>query len=112
MEYTSLLLFSYNSLSIHSLVFTVHSLFKIYLKKQISVITALGFGFFGTFTKTMMTAMIKSTHSSSDSDDSDSPHSPLAKNNTTSPSPKPRPPKYHTNIKTKLPNLKKQKSHA
>ena len=106
MEYTSLLLFSYNSLSIHSLVFTVHSLFEIYLKKQISVITALGFGFFGTITKTMMTAMIKSTHSSSDSDYFDSPHSPLPKNNTTSSKPKPRPPKYHTNIKTKLLNLK------
>ena len=54
----------------------------------------------------MMTAMIKSTHSSSDSDDSDSPHSPLAKNITTSSSPKPRPPKYHTNIKIKLLSLK------
>ena len=106
MEYTSLLLFSSNSLSIHSLVFTVHSLFEIYLRKQFSVVTALGFGFFGTITKTMMTVIIKSTHSSSDSDDSDSPHSPLAKNNTTSSSPKPRPPKYHTNIKTKLLNLK------
>ena len=54
----------------------------------------------------MMTAMIKSTHSPSDSDDSDSPHSPLAKNNTPSSSPKPRPPEYHTSIKTKLLNLK------
>ena len=98
------------------LQFAFNTLFSIYRSFTvrnllISVITALGFGFFGTITKTMMTAMIKSTHSSSDSDDSDSPHSPLAKtplakNNTTSSSPKPRPPKYHTNIKTKLLNLK------
>ena len=96
------------------LQFAFNTLFRIYrsftvrnlLKKQISVITALGFGFFGTITKTLMTAMIKSTHSSSDSDNSDSPHSPLAKNNTTSSSSKPRPPKYHTNIKTKLLSLK------
>ena len=96
------------------LQFAFNTLFSIYrsfivrnlLKKQISVITAFGFGFFGTITKTMMTAMIKSTHSPSDSDDSDSPHSPLAKNHTNSSSPKPRPPKYHTNIKTKFLNLK------
>ena len=50
--------------------------------------------------------MNKSTHSPSDSGDSDSPHSPLANNNTTSSSSKPRPPKYHTNIKTKLLSLK------
>ena len=89
------------------LQFAFSTLFSIYrsftvrnlLKKQISVITALGFGFFGTITKTMMTAMIKSTHSSSDFDDSDSPHSPLAKNNTTSPSSKPRPPKHHKILK-------------
>ena len=54
----------------------------------------------------MMTAMIKSTHSPSDSDDSDSPHSPFVKTHTTSSSPKPRPPKYHTNIETKLLNLR------
>ena len=90
--------FSYNTLSTHSLVFIVHSLFAIYLKKkQISVITALGFGFFGTITQTMMTAMIKSSNSQSDPDDSDSRHSPLAKTHTISSSPKPRPPKYHTN---------------
>ena len=94
--------FAFNTLFSIYRSFTVRNL----LKKQISVITALGFGFFGTITKTMMTAMIKSTHSTSDPDDSDSPLSPLAKNNTTSSSPEPRPPKYHTNIKTKLPYLK------
>ena len=94
--------FAFNALFSIYRSFTVRNL----LKKQISVITALGFGFFGTITKTMMTAVIKSTHSSSDSDDSDSPHSPLANNNTTSSSSKPRPPKYHTNIKTKLLSLK------
>ena len=54
----------------------------------------------------MMTAMIKSSNSTSDPNDSDSPHSSLAKTHTLSSSPKPRPPKYHTNIKTKLLNLK------
>ena len=54
----------------------------------------------------MMTAMIKSSNSQSESDDSVSPHSPLAKTHTISSSLKPRPPKYHTNIKTKLPNIK------
>ena len=53
----------------------------------------------------MMTAMIKSSNSHSDSDDSDSPNSPLAKNQTLSSSPNSRPPKYHTQIKTKFPNL-------
>ena len=94
--------FAFNTLFSIYRSFTVRNL----LKKQISVITALVFGFFGTITKTMMTAMIKSTHSPSDSDDSDSPHSPLAKTHNTSSTSKPRPPKYHTNIKTKLPNLK------
>ena len=99
---TLFLQFAFNTLFSIYRSFTVRNL----LKKQISVITALGFGFVGTITKTMMTAMIKSTHSTANFDDSDSPHSPLAKNNTTSSSPKPRPPKYHTNIKTKLRNLK------
>ena len=54
----------------------------------------------------MMTAMIKSSNSQSESDDSGSPHSPLAKTHTISSSPEPRPPKYHTNIKTKLLYLK------
>ena len=53
-----------------------------------------------------MTAMIKSTHSPPDSDDSDSPHSQLAKPYNTSSTPKPLPPKYSTNIKKKLLNLK------
>ena len=94
--------FAFNTLFSIYRSFTVRNL----LKTQISVITALGFGFFGTITKTMITAMIKSPNSPSDSDDSDSPHSPLAKTHTISSSPKPRPPKYHTNIKTKLLNLK------
>ena len=106
MQSISLPLFSNNSLSTHRYFiyrsFTVRNL----LKKQISVITALGFGFFGTLTQTMMTAVIKSSNSQSESYDSDSPHSPLAKTHTISSSPKPRPPKYHTNIKTKLLNLK------
>ena len=94
--------FAFNTLFSIYRSFTVRNL----LKKQISVITALGFGFFGTITQTMMTAMIKSSNSPSDPNDSDSPHSPLAKTHTLSPIPKPRPPKYHTNIKTKLLNLK------
>ena len=94
--------FAFNTLFSIYRSFTVRNL----LKKQISVITALGFGFFGTITQTMMTAMIKSSNSPSDPNDSDSPHSPLAKTHTLSSSPKPRPPKYHTNIKTKLLNLK------
>ena len=89
------------------LQFAFNTLFSIYrsstvrnlLKKQVSVITALGFGFFGTITQTMMTAMIKSSNSQSESDDSYSPHSPLAKTHTIFSSPKPRPPKYHTNVK-------------
>ena len=94
--------FAFNTLFSIYRSFTVRNL----LQKQISVITALGFGFFGTITQTMMTAMIKSSNSPSNPNDSDSPHSPLAKTHTLSSSPKPRPPKYHTNIKTKLPNLK------
>ena len=54
----------------------------------------------------MMTAMLKSSNSHSESDDSDSPHSPLAKTHIPSSDPKPRPPTYHTNIKTKILNLK------
>ena len=96
------------------LQFALNTLFSIYRsftvrnwpKKQISVLTALGFGFFGTITQTMMTATLKSSNSHSESDDSDSPHSRLAKTHTLSSSPKPRPPKYHTNIKTKILNLK------
>ena len=49
--------------------------------------------------------MLKSSNSHSESDDSDSPHSPLAKTHIPSSSPKPRPPNYHTNIKTKIFNL-------
>ena len=94
--------FAFNTLFSIYRSFTVRNL----LKKQISVITALGFGFFGTITQTMMTAMIKSSNSTSDPNDSDSLHSPLAKTHTLSSSPKPRPPKYHTNTKTKLLNLK------
>ena len=84
--------FAFNTLFSIYCSFTVRKL----LKKQISVLTALGFGFFGTITQTMMTAMLKSSNSHSESDDSDSPHSPLAKTHTISPSPNPRPPKYHT----------------
>ena len=77
--------FAFNTLFSIYRSFTVRNL----LKKQISVITALGFGFFGTITQTMMTAMIKSSNSPSDPNDSDSPHSPLAKTHTLSPIPKP-----------------------
>ena len=93
--------FAFNTLFSIYRSFTVRNL----LKKHISVITALGFGFFGTITQTMITAMTKSSNSQSKSDDSDSPHSPLAKTHTISSSPKSRHPKYHANIKTKLLNL-------
>ena len=39
------------------------------LQKQISLLSALGYGFFGTITQTMMTAMIKPSDSHSDSKD-------------------------------------------
>ena len=94
--------FAFNTLFSIYRSFTVRSL----LKKPISVLTALGFGFFGTITQTMMTAMLNSSNSHSESDDSDSPHSPLAKTHIPSSSPKPRPPTYHTKIKTKILNLK------
>ena len=94
--------FAFNTLFSIYRSFTVRNL----LKKQISFLTAFGFGFFGTVTQTMMTAMIKSTNSHPDSDDSDSPNSPLAKNQTLSSSPNLRPPKYHSQIKTKILNLK------
>ena len=61
---------------------------------------------FAAITQTMMTAMIKSTNSHPDSDDSDSPNSPLAKNQTLSSNHNSRQPKYHTQIKTKILNLK------
>ena len=94
--------FAFNTLFSIYRSFTVRNL----LKKHTSVLSALGFGFFKTFTQTMMTAMLKSSNSHSESDDSDSPHSPLAKTHIPSSSPKPRPPNYHTNIKTKILNLK------
>ena len=94
--------FAFNTLFSIYRSFTVRNL----LRKQISVLTALGFGFLGTITQTMMTAMIKSTNSHPDSDDSDSPNSPLAKNQTLSSNPNSRQPKYHTQIKTKILNLK------
>ena len=43
---------------------------KKYLEKQISLVSAFDYDFFGTAIKTMMTAMIKPTDSTSDSDDS------------------------------------------
>ena len=53
-----------------------------------------------------MIAMIKSSESHSDSEDSDSPHSPLSKTHNICSNSKHCPPNYHTNIKTKFPNLK------
>ena len=94
--------FAFNTLFSVYRSFTVRNL----LKKQISFLTAFGFVFFGTITQTMMTAMIKSTNPHPDSDDSDSPNSPLAKNQNLSSSPNFRPPKYHSQIKTKILNLK------
>ena len=64
--------FAFNTLISFYRSFTVRNL----LKKRISLISALGFGFFGTITQTMMTAMIKSFDSHSNSEDSDSPQSP------------------------------------
>ena len=61
--------FAFNTLFSIYRSFTVRNL----LKKQISITTALGFGFFGTITQTMMTAMLKPSNSHSESDDSDSP---------------------------------------
>ena len=54
------------------------------LKKQISVISALGFDFFSTITQTLMTAMSKSSDTHSDSEDSDSPHPPPSDSHTKS----------------------------
>ena len=102
--YRSFLKFAFNTLFSIYRSFTVQKL----LKKQISVLTALGFGFFGTITQTMMTAMLKSSNSHSESDNSDSPLSPLAKTHISSSSPKPRPPNFHTNIKIKILNFKKK----
>ena len=45
----------------------------IILNKQISLVSAIGYGFFGTVIKPMMAAMIKPLDSISDSDDSDTP---------------------------------------
>ena len=44
--------------------------------KHIPLVSASGYGFFGTVTKAMMTAMMKSSNSNSDSDDSESPPPP------------------------------------
>ena len=70
--------FAFNTLNSIYRSFTVRNL----LKKRISVISALGFGFFGTITLTLMTAMIKSSDSHSDSEDSDSPQSPPSNSHT------------------------------
>ena len=79
--------FAFNTLLSVYRSFTVKNL----LKKQISVIFALGFGFFGTIAQTTMTAMIKSSDSISDSGASDSPQPP--------------PSNSHTNLHTQNPNL-------
>ena len=99
--------FAFNTLISIYCSFTVRNL----LKKQISVISALGFGFFGTITQTMMTAMIKSSDSHSDSEDSDSPQSPPSNSHSKSLNPKPKSLNYQSNIKTKLLSLEKNLMH-
>ena len=42
------------------------------LKKQITLISVLGYGFFGTVTGTMVTAMLPPPNSDSDNDNNDS----------------------------------------
>ena len=64
------------------------------LKKQISVTSALGFGFFGTITQTLMTAMIDSSDSQSDSDDFHSLHPPPSNSHTKSSYSKPKSSNY------------------
>ena len=78
-------------------------------RKQISLISALGYGFFGTITHTMMTAMIYHSHPHSDSEDSDSPQPPPSTSHTKSPPSKSKNSTYHPNIKSKLLSLSKEK---
>ena len=101
--FTALFLqFVFNTLISFNRSFTVRNL----LKKQISVISALGFVFFGIITQTMMTARIKASDSHSDSEDSDSPQSPPSNFHTKSLNPKPKSLNYQPNNKTKLLSLK------
>ena len=79
--YRSFLQFAFNTFLSLYRSFTV----KNFLKKQISLISALGYVFFGTIIHTMMTAMIKPPDPHSDSEDSDSPQPPPSTSNTKSP---------------------------
>ena len=97
--------FAFNTLLSIYRSFSVKNL----LKKQISVISAPGFGFFATITQTMMTAMNKSSDSHSDSEDSGSPQPPPSNPHTKSSYSKPKSPNYQPNVKTKLVSLKNKK---
>ena len=94
--------FAFNTLISIYRSFTVRNL----LKKQIAVVSALGFGFFGTTTQTMRTAMIESSDSHSDSEDFDSPQSPPSNSHTKSLNSKPKSSNCQPNFKTKLLSLK------
>ena len=76
------------------------------LKKQISLISELGYCFVGTVMHTMMTAMIKPPDSHSDSEDSDSPQPPPSTSNTRSPHSKSKSSNYQLHIKSKFVSLK------
>ena len=97
-----LLQFAFNTLLSVYRSFTVKNL----LKKQISVIFALGFGFSGTIARTMMTAMIKSSDSHSGSGASDSPQPPLSNSHIKPSYSKPKSPNYQPKNKSKLLSLK------
>ena len=94
--------FAFNTLLSIYRSFTVRT----HLKKQISLISALGYGFFGTITHTMMTAMIKPPDSQSDSEDSDSPQLPPSTSHTRSPPSKSKSSTYQPNIESNLLSLK------
>ena len=94
--------FAFNTLLSIYRSFTVNNL----LKKQISLISAIGYCFFGTITQTLMTAMNKPPDSHSDSEDSDSSQPPPSTSHVRSPHSKPKSPTYQPNIKSKCLSLK------
>ena len=92
------LLSFFSLLSTHSLVYIAPSLLRKFLRNKSLFFSAFGYDFFGTVTKTMITAMIKSPNSNSDSDDSDTSsfsHHKIENKNS-------KPHKYKSNIKSKL----------
>ena len=95
--------FSSIRLSTHTLVYTALSQFRKVFKKQISLLSAFGYGFLGSVTKTMMTAIIKPPVSNSNSYNSDTPpHSKCNINPTLKYS---KGNKYKHNIKSKILSL-------